>query len=145
MIAGHDVIADVDLPAVVKISNRNYSLLLEKTGEREKVWALFGSLDKEAVISKIVELNEVVSRPGYFVLNPAEWMWVIIREVEKGTEYVGLAHQHFHGMDKPSPIDLKYMMECPGEIWLISSISYRRVSAWGWGRRGLERIELEVT
>jgi len=136
--AWHEVIANLPYPEKISVPRRILERL-SKAGEVEEAGLLFGETrGREALVEEAVPLAWGV---GYFRIDPAEWMKSILDAKERGRDYIGIYHTHSGGQPRPSPLDVRYMMECPGEIWIIYAEG--RAAAWVWSN-GVRRVELEV-
>ncbi len=111
-----------------------------KPGELEESGILLGRIkDDEGFIEYAYKLAEGVNS---FRIDPVKWMKAVLKGEDRGLEYIGIYHTHPGGAAKPSPLDIRYMMECPGEVWLI--VARKEAAAWTWGSAGLKRLELAV-
>lgn len=143
MFSSHSVIFDVDVPRLIKIPRDLCERLLFVKGEFESVWMIFGkSIRDEIYVEELVLLKKSVTSRFFFRIDPIEWMENILDRQKKGLSYVGIAHLHLSKTIKPSPLDIRFMMECPGEVWLIVSIPLRKITAWTWSEGDLINIKV---
>jgi len=78
-------------------------------------------------VLEVYKLRGTYTR-GTFRVDFGDWVEAVRRAASSGLEYIGLLHIHKDSQSTPSPLDLRRMMECPGEVWVILSI--RGVRAW---------------
>jgi len=134
----HAVIAYHRHPARIVVPEALLRLI--RPGGKEEAGVLLGRVEGESgVVEEAWRLAEGV---GSFRLNPVEWMRAVLRGEEMGLEYLGIYHTHPGGPPRPSPLDVRYMMECPGEVWLI--VTGEGAAAWTWVGGGVKQLELHV-
>jgi len=102
------------------------SLWRERPGEC--VSALFGTRIEDLYhVLEAYKLRGTYTQ-GTFRVDFGDWVEAVRRATSNGLEYIGLLHIHKDSQSTPSPLDLRRMMECPGEVWVILSKS--GVRAW---------------
>ncbi len=139
MEAGGSVISGLPHPEALAVPRGILEKIVPR-GDLEEAGALLGTVSGgEAVVSEAVPLAWGV---GGFRVDPVKWMRTVLDGEERGLEYIGMYHTHVRGRARPSPLDVRYMMECPGEVWLI--VTPEEARAWVWGGSGLTEVLLRV-
>lgn len=142
MLSSHSVILDVEVPRIIKIPRELCEKLLCAERSSESVWMVFGESYGEEIRVKELVLMEKSAKGRFFRIDPVEWMENILERQGEDLSYVGIAHSHLSSTAKPSPLDVYFMMECPGEIWLIVSVPLKKITAWTWSGGELTNIEV---
>lgn len=90
---------------------------------KEACGVLSGKVHEGEYFVMKAEKLEKGSHYTSFILDLNSWMSIIMKSKLEDMQYIGIYHSHPDSDPIPSNEDLHCMLECPGEIWLIVSIS----------------------
>ncbi len=118
---------------ILQLSSNDLKLLMKEVHRVSPIEAcalLFGEIVKEnRVIRKVVLAQNKLKSTGEFTIDPQMVVSELSKAADEELDFVGLFHSH-SAPSQPSIIDLTYMKLWGDVIWVIYSLTEKKLAAF---------------